>query len=109
MTKYPPQNDKNDDGAEAATPQPLCAIAGSDPSQQLAQLNSPEKSLQMSNRMTRTEGSNGLLPELHCAFDIKASCIKKSVNVKRGQVAQLVEKRTEKPRFDSSILPLAMQ
>jgi hypothetical protein len=59
--------------------------------------------------MTRTEGSNDLPPELHCVLDGRASRQGHSLDVKRGQVAQLVEQRTENPRVGSSILPLAMQ
>ena len=60
--------------------------------------------MHFSNRMTRTEGSNGICAELHCVLSWTSRV--SSVG-EVGQVAQLVEQRTENPRVGGSIPSLA--
>src|SRR5687767_12551939 len=97
VAEEPPEDDEDDDGAEAATTKLLCAITGSEAAKQFAHgIPASQDSYRISGR----RGSSVTEPLLHCEV--------RPVNRGTGQVAQLVEQRTENPRVGSSILPLAI-
>ncbi len=67
VAEQPPEDDEDQDGAEASAAEFFGAVAGCDSTQKLAQLVSLVDGHDYV-RMTRTEGSNDLGAELHCVL-----------------------------------------